>query len=57
VTNDIGRINTVDNLDKNGNGDLNVSDWDFLKDFFDKTVDKVLSMRNQKTFSLNAILK
>lgn len=53
----IGNLKIVDNLDKNGNGGMNASDWDFLKDFFTNKINSVLPDRGQKTFKLKAIIK
>lgn len=52
----IGNLKIVDNLDKNGNGGLNASDWDYIKDFFANKINLVLANRGQKTFKLNAII-
>ncbi len=53
----IGNLKIVDNLDKNGNGEMNVSDWDFIKDFFTNKINSLLSDRGQKTFKLKSIIK
>lgn len=53
----IGNIKIVDNLDKNGNGGMNASDFNFIKDFFINKINAVLPERGQKTFKLKAIMK
>lgn len=53
----IGNLNLVDNLDKNGNGSMNSSDWTFLKDFFNQKFKSVLVERGQKQFNVKAIIK
>jgi hypothetical protein len=53
----IGNLNLVDNLDKNGNGSMNSSDWTFLKDFFNQKFKNVLVERGQKQFKMKAIIK
>ncbi|WP_293953802.1 MULTISPECIES: hypothetical protein [unclassified Sphingobacterium] len=30
----IGTLNVIDHLDKNGNGSMNISNWELIKDFF-----------------------
>ncbi|WP_215226684.1 hypothetical protein [Echinicola shivajiensis] len=53
----IGNLNIVDNLDKNGNGSMNLSDWTFLKDFFDQKFKGILLERGQNPFKMKAIIK
>lgn len=53
----IGNLKIVDNLDKNGNGGMNASDWNFIKDFFTNKINSVLLDRGQKTFKIKAIIK
>lgn len=53
----IGNLKLVDNLDKNGNGNMNSSDWVFLKDFFNQKFKNVLVERGQKQFKVKAIIK
>ena len=53
----IGNLKLVDNLDKNGNGSMNSSDWMFLKDFFNQKFKNVLLERGQKQFKVKAIIK
>ncbi|MBE8712825.1 hypothetical protein [Sphingobacterium hungaricum] len=53
----IGDLKIVENLDKNGNGGMNVSDWNLIKDFFTDKINSVLTGRGQKTFRLKAIIK
>ena len=52
----IGNLKIVNNLDKNGNGSMNASDWTFLNQFFSDTYILVLSNRGQKKFKLKSIL-
>ena len=52
----IGNIKIVDNLDKNGNGSMNASDWAFLNEFFSDDYISVLSNRGQMPFKLRSIL-
>lgn len=52
----IGNLKIVDNLDKNGKGGMNASDWNFIKDFFTNKINSVLTERGQKTFKLTAII-
>lgn len=53
----IGNIKIVNNLDKNGTGSVNASDWVFLRDFFNKKFKVVLPERGQKQFRVKAIVK
>ena len=53
----IGNIAIVDNLDLNGNGSVNASDWEFLKTFFNKNLQEVLKSRGQQLFKVKAIVK
>lgn len=55
--NRIGNINLIDNLDKNGNGSLNVSDWEFLKSIFNQNLQELLHDKGQKQFKVKAIIK
>ena len=52
----LGNLKIVDNLDKNGNGSMNASDWTFLNKFFSDNYILVLSNRGQKPFKLKSIL-
>ncbi len=52
----MGNINIVDHLDKNGNGGLNASSWNFLQDFFQK-FKTVLCERGQIPYKVSAILQ
>jgi len=52
----IGNLDIVDNLDKNGNGSMNASNWEFLKDFFNEKFQSWLIERGQKQFSIKAII-
>jgi hypothetical protein len=52
----IGNLNIVDNLDKNGNGSINVSDWLYLNQFFSNNYIQVLSNRGQNPYKLKSIL-
>jgi hypothetical protein len=52
----IGNLKIVDNLDKNGNGGMNASDWTFLNQFFSDNYILTLRNRGQKPFKLKAIL-
>lgn len=53
----IGNLKIVDNLDKNGNGGMNASDWDYIKDFFASQINSVMIERGQKTFKVKAVTK
>ncbi|MFI5450557.1 hypothetical protein ACHMWN_00195 [Pedobacter sp. UC225_61] len=53
----IGNLNIVDHLDKNGNGSMNASDWEFIQDFFANRINSVMSDRGQQTFKLKAVIK
>jgi len=53
----IGNLDIADNLDKNGNGSMNASDWDHLRDFFNVKYNSVLLGRGQKLFKVASILK
>ena len=53
----IGNLKIVDNLDNNGNGGMNPSDWSFITDFLTFKINSVLPERGQKTFKLKAIVK
>jgi hypothetical protein len=52
----IGNIKIVDNLDKNGNGCMNVSDWAFLQQFFGENFNSVLANKGQKPFKVKSII-
>ena len=51
----IANIKIVDNLDKNGNGGMNASNWELLKQFFNEDFISVLSNRGQKPFKIKSI--
>ncbi|GGK77307.1 hypothetical protein ACD591_20495 [Rufibacter glacialis] len=53
----IGNLEIVNNLDKNGNGSMNASDWDFLRDFFNGEYHHLLLNRGQKLFRIESIIK
>jgi hypothetical protein len=53
----IGNIKIVDHLDKNGNGSMNASDWNFLQDFFNQKFRTVLPDRGQTAYKVKAISK
>lgn len=53
----ISNLKIVENLDKNGNGSMNASAWEFIKDFFAKKINSVLPDRGQKIFNIKAIIK
>jgi hypothetical protein len=50
-------VQIVDNLDKNGNGSLNASDWNFLQVFFNQKIKSILVDRGQQTYKISAIIK
>lgn len=52
----IGNLKIVNNLDKNGNGGLNSSSWNFIKDFFTHKINSILPNWGQNTFKLKAII-
>lgn len=52
----IGNLKIVEHLDKNGNGSMNASDWNYLSQFFSGNYISVLSNRGQQPFKLKAIL-
>ncbi|MFC6999051.1 hypothetical protein [Rufibacter roseus] len=53
----IGNLEIVNNLDKNGSGSMNASDWDYLRDFFSGEYHPVLLNRGQKLFRIESIIK
>ena len=53
----VGKVDVVNNLDKHGNGGMNASDWDFLRDFFNGKFKQFLQDRGQKLFELKAVVK
>lgn len=53
----VGQLNIIYNLDKNGNGSVNASDWAFLEDFFNEKYKRTLTNRGQKLFKTSAIIK
>jgi len=53
----IDTINIITNLDKNGNGSINGSSWEFLTDFFNEKYRPFLYNRGQKPFSIKSILQ
>lgn len=53
----IGNLQIVDNLDKNGNGGMNASDWNFIKDFFANNFSAILADRGQKSFKVKSIMR
>lgn len=53
----VGNIAIVDHLDKNGNGGINASDWNFLLEFFNEKFKSFLPEKGQTTFKVKAILK
>ena len=53
----VGNVNIIDNLDKNGRGGLNASDWSFLTDFFTHKYKRVLEERGQKIFKVQSIIR
>lgn len=54
----LGNLNIVSNLDKNGNGGLNASNWNVLRDFFTNSYRNKLEERGQnKTFKVEAIIR
>ncbi|WP_286896771.1 hypothetical protein [Sphingobacterium sp. UBA6317] len=53
----IGTLNVIDHLDKNGNGSMNISNWELIKDFFANRINSVMPDRGQKTFKVGAIIK
>lgn len=52
----IGNITIVDNLDLNGNGSMNASEWIFLKDFFNNKFKTILTERGQLEYSVRSII-
>jgi len=52
----LGNIKIIDNLDKNGNGSMNASDWSVLNHFFSSNYIILLSTRGQKPFKLKSVL-
>ncbi|GAB2842969.1 hypothetical protein [Ferruginibacter profundus] len=52
----VDKLSIVDNLDKNGNGSMNASDWNYLNSFFSDNFISVLNSRGQKPFKLKSIL-
>lgn len=52
----IGNLKIVNNLDKNCNGSMNASAWEFLRDFFSGDYISVLIKWGQKPFKLKSVL-
>lgn len=52
----IQNIKIVDNLDKNGNGSMNASDWNYLNRFFASDFISTFKNRGQNLFKLNSII-
>lgn len=52
----IGNLEIVSNLDKNGNGGMNASDWTYLNKFFSDNYSSILNNRGQKQFKVRSIL-
>ena len=53
----IGNLRIVENLDKNGDGCVNSSSWNFLKDFFNEKFKSILAERGQKKNKILSIVK
>ncbi|MCC9065637.1 hypothetical protein [Flavobacterium piscisymbiosum] len=53
----IGNLNVVNNIDKNGNGSVNASNWEGLKNLFNEKLYEIMSQRDQKIFKLKSIIK
>lgn len=53
----IGNLDILPNIDKNGNGGLNASDWFFLQNFFDEKFNNLMRQESQNLFKLKAITK
>lgn len=53
----IENLKIVDNIDKNGNGGVNASSWDFLKSFFNENFNTIMSERGQEIFKLKSIIR
>jgi len=53
----IGSLEIVDNLDKNGDGFINVSSWEFLKNYFNEKFKTLLDQNGQKRYKVQAIVK
>ncbi|SEO71988.1 hypothetical protein SAMN05444671_4379 [Flavobacterium sp. CF108] len=53
----IGNLDILINLDKNGNGGVNASSWDFLQKFFNGEIITAMNERNQEKFKLKAVIK
>jgi hypothetical protein len=53
----IGNLSIVNNLDKNGKGSMNASDWSFLKEFFCERYKTVLPDKGQQKFLVKSILR
>lgn len=52
-----GNLKIVNNIDKNGNGGVNSSSWEYLKHLFNEKLHEIMSEKDQKTFKLKAITK
>ena len=52
----VGNLSIISNLDMHGNGGVNASSWDFLRQFFTDSGLNKLSERGQRTYSLKSIL-
>lgn len=53
----VGNLQIVDNLDKNGNGFINVSSWEFLNNYFNEKFKTLLDQNGQKKYKVQAIVK
>jgi hypothetical protein len=54
----IGNINIVDNLDKNGGGAVNASEWNALTGIFTDKYQRILKEeRGQRTFKVQSIVR
>ncbi|GAA4178204.1 hypothetical protein GCM10022218_28390 [Sphingobacterium ginsenosidimutans] len=52
-----GETDITDHLDKNGNGSMNISNWELIKDFFANRINCVMQDRRQKTSKIAAIIE
>lgn len=53
----VGNVEIINHLDKNGNGGMNASDWNYLQDFFNEKFKTLLLDRGQTAFKVKAILR
>ncbi|MFB3387710.1 hypothetical protein [Flavobacterium sp. LAR06] len=53
----MGNLKIVNNIDKSGNGGVNASSWEYLKNLFNEKLLEMMSEKDQKAFKLKSIIK